>query len=361
MRGRFLCTVGVISSAIWLASTARGADEITHTVMEGFPRHVQARLELKGRLLARLPAPPGDRPFETFDSVVSRLKLWSPGETIKIAFLGGDAALHKDIAEATKPWTVAGNIILDFGLDSQTGKYREWTRNDRQFAAAIRISFDDQGYWSLVGTDCMDGFIIRPSEASMNFDGFHVRRPGDWKATVLHEFGHALAFQHEHQHPLMGCETEFRFEDDLGYRPTRDEFEQFIPDPMGRRPGIYTVLGGPPNKWDKATVDHNLRELRDSHLLDLSTFDRDSIMKYHFDAWMFVRGTKSPCFTNRANAVLSPGDIAAAGRAYPKNAVAIERIFEVRKQDLGEVMRTEALPPEIIQKYDNQLRALPKK
>jgi hypothetical protein len=79
----------------------------------------------------------------------------------------------------------------------------------------------------------------------MNFGGFAVSLPQDWAATVLHEFGHALGLQHEHQHPVGGCDLDFRWEDDPGYTPTFDGFGQFITDSNGKPPSVYTVLGGP--------------------------------------------------------------------------------------------------------------------
>jgi hypothetical protein len=168
----------------------------------------------------------------------------------------------------------------------------------------------------MIGTDSIDRSISAPGEASMNFDFFDQELPDDYASTVLHEFGHALGFQHEHQHPEGFCEGEFRWEDDPGYVRTTDARGQFVADPQGRRPGIYTYLGGPPNGWDKETVDHNLRQLRPSSAFLLQTFDAKSIMKYYFGAWMFASGENSKCFSKR-NDVLSAGDKKGIAAAYP--------------------------------------------
>jgi hypothetical protein len=54
----------------------------------------------------------------------------------------------------------------------------------------IKIYFDsNKGSWSRVGTE--SSFTL-PYQTSMNFGWFDV-------ATVLHEFGHALGLEHEHQ------------------------------------------------------------------------------------------------------------------------------------------------------------------
>ena len=80
---------------------------------------------------------------------------------------------------------------------------------------------------------------------------------------------------------------------------------------------MYTYLGGPPNKWDPSVVDFNLKQLPASSAYDISTFDKDSIMKYFFDSWMFVAGD-SKCYTKAENLAISPGDKRGAAEVYPE-------------------------------------------
>jgi hypothetical protein len=281
-------------------------------VMEAYPDHIKARLEARERFATR---PPGAGALEY---VLASARLWRPGHRLTVAFYGGRPALHSRIAETAREWTRHGHLDMDFGEAGPAGPFRTWSPADRSFAADVRISFDEPGYWSLVGRDSADRAIVEPGESSMNFDGFAEQLPPDWAATVLHEFGHALGFHHEHQHPLGGCDASFRWDDDAGYRPTRDELGQYIPDAAGRRPGLYTLLGGPPNEWSRATVDHNLRQLRPSHAFQSGPFDLQSIMKYSFPAWMLHDGEQSPCFS-RWNAVLSEADRQGMARAYPRS------------------------------------------
>jgi len=321
---------------------------------EIYPDEIQARLEAQQRFARNLPTDVGEM---TLEFVIETLKRWNPGQTLTVAFRGGTPPLHKKIADVAIEWTNYANLKFDFGLDSATGTFRTWSVSDTSFAADIRISFDRPGYWSLVGTDSNALSIIDPGQASMNFGGYAVALPSAWQGTVLHEFGHALGFQHEHQHPVGGCDLDFRWEDDPGYLPNVDEFGQFIPDGDGKRPGIYTVLGGPPNRWPQAKVDHNLRQLSNTHAFMVSAFDSKSIMKYHFGEWMFRDGTNSHCFSQR-NDVLSDLDKEGAKLGYPAAHDEMASSIETKKILLKRLIEDKRLQPQMKEAYELRLETL---
>jgi hypothetical protein len=282
-------------------------------MLDPLPTALQAAVENNTRLLANQE---GD--LSRLQAVVETLLRWDAGDTVTVAFQGGTTDLHKTIADAALEWTKHGNVSLDFGQTTD-GTFRTWSPSDTRYAADIRIGFDrifQPGYWSLVGRHSIEPNIVAFGAASMNFGGFDVRLPQDFATTVLHEFGHALGFHHEHASPVGGCDNEFRWNDDPGYQRTVDPSGGFIPDASGRRPGIYTVLAGPPNRWPKAKVDANLRQLPPSSAFQVSAFDVKSIMKYHFPEWMFTRGKNSVCYSEE-NLLLSAGDIGGIQRAYP--------------------------------------------
>lgn len=289
--------------------------------MEELPDSVIATMEARDRLALSLSQ---GGPDDVTAFLIDQSRQWIPSQTVRVAFLGGDAALHADIAEATKQITENCNIKFDFGFNPQANTFRTWTRNDQQLAAEIRVSFDLNGFFSLVGTDSISPIIGQPSgpiggranQTSLNLSRFHLVRPANWQGVVRHEFLHAIAFHHEHQNPLGPCETEFRWDDDPGYVPTIDANSQFIADGMGHRPGIYTYLSGAPNFWNRAKVDFNLRRVTLQPGLEAGSFDSASVMLYRFPA-LFYRSSPSPCAPTGDGINLSADHIKGLLRLYP--------------------------------------------
>ena len=288
-------------------------------VMEGYPDFMKARMEQRDAARRRnAPSFPGGHAVEL---VFEDLKLWQPG-VLKVSFKGGDPALHKKIATVAALWSAHANIQFDFGYNKQTKQYRKWRKND---ASHIRIGFSYNGYWSLIGTDSKDEDIAPKGEITMNYEGFDKMLPDGWEATVLHEFGHALGFHHEHQSPDAECAFDW--------------------------PKLYKYLGGPPNNWSKATVNHNMKEMPGGGLT-YSLHDRKSVMHYSFPAWMFVKGKASPCFI-APNNKLSASDKKMAAKAYP---FAPKKVAAVRAESLAKVedIVRAAAPGEPVSPFFNQ-------
>jgi hypothetical protein len=226
-------------------------------------------------------------PDKTSKGVINALKIWTTEyPQVKVCFFTGSKALRARIAKIAMEWKSAvPGAPLDFGnlADPRLCKSGEVNQ--------IRVGFAFTGYWSLVGQDSVK--LPGPDEQSMNFEGFDTSPPDDdeFHATVLHEFGHALGLEHEHQNPLAKCKDEFDWKK------------------------IYAWLAGPPNNWSKETTDFNMGVLNDPGLL-VTSFDKKSIMLYTFPREYFKQDAKASCYS-APNRVLSEGDKNIVAALYP--------------------------------------------
>lgn len=311
-------------------------------ILEALPDSVVAALQVRDEWRKELANTPG------LEFIVTDLQAWPVGSVVRVAFLDGDTALHAHVASATEQISAEMNLTLDFGFNPDSGTYRRWALSDTQLAAEIRVSFDMGGYWSLVGTDSTDGTIDPsggpigglPNQRSLNLGGYATSKPQGWEGTVRHEFMHALAFRHEHQNFRGPCEADFRWDNDPGYVPTTDTRGVFVPDIQGRRPGIYTYLAGPPNRWSKGKVDHNLRTADDPNAV-MGIFDRQSVMLYRF-APFFYRTNPSACAPTGPGIDLSDGDKRGLRLLYPEAEEAVAKLVEQALNGL-EIIGSESL------------------
>ena len=364
-----IAIAAIIFSAMFINScsteTANNANvqpfesqEVKYPLLEGYPLAVIESLEAKEQQLELLTS---GMDKSRAGAIISASRTWKPGKTIMVAFSGGDPDLRQQIAEGIRPWSDAANLNFDFGYSSQANTYREWSSADTGYKADIRIAFlkgQDGGYWSAVGRDSINKTMFRPGDPSMNFEGFDEILPEDWQAILIHEFGHAIGFEHEHQSPNSSCETEYRWDDDPGYIPTKDQHQQFVRDNQGRRPGIYTILGGAPNYWSQRKVDFNLRKFANSTDWFLTSFDRLSIMKYHFSSWMYQDlsvSTSSGCYSDPSSG-LSTEDRRAALAVYPRTPSDIRAVTDERADISREVISRKDVSKDLKDQYKINLK-----
>lgn len=179
--------------------------------------------------IARRPKPP------RAVGVIGRY--WTPGQTLKIKFLNGTDAQHKYLMDAVTEWQKSVNLKVNYVTSGATD---------------MRIGFTQgQGSWSYIGLDCKG---IPSTQPTMNIGwaGLDV---------CLHEFGHALGMAHEQSSPKSTI--------------------------CWNKEAVYAALGGPPNNWDKATVDYNVFAVKSPTEAEATTFDPNSIMQYSIPAaWL---------------------------------------------------------------------------
>lgn len=265
-------------------------------IIEQLPPHLQHRVSAQASTLQLTTI------GSTEDYFVSKLKLWDNSTPIKVCFFGGSNELRKKITNIALEWTkVGGKLPLDFGdIDSPASCGSNFFH--------IRVGFQYKGYWSTVGTDSVN--LAAQYEQSMNLALFDVNPPAEpeFTKTVLHEFGHALGLQHEHQSYKSPCVDEFNWE------------------------AIYSYLKGPPNYWSVEQIDHNLKPRPNEGDSAASQFDVDSIMLYSFPKEFYKSGVASECHTD-GNSMLSTQDKNAIKTFYPADATSAQN---VRSKGLSE-------------------------
>lgn len=196
-----------------------------------------------------------------------------PADTdeLHVRFLGGDAALHKQvqsILDAPTGWNALCGMRFVF---------------DNAEAAEIRIAFAPGGSWSQMGRSAL---AVQKTDPTMNFgwlspdlDSAEARR------VVLHEFGHALGFIHEHLRPDAGIP--FDLEKTYAYFAQQD--------------------------WSREDVDSNVLIPYPLELLTASArYDPRSLMIYALPAEIL----KDPSYATPYNTVPSETDIAFARAWY---------------------------------------------
>ena len=210
-------------------------------------------------------------------------KKWVNGTEIKYLFLKGPAKQKKVVRQAFSHWKSLG-IGISFKEVSL------------KVDSMVRIGFDQSdGSWSYVGREVL---TIAKTKTTMNFGWDLTTAYG--MTTALHEIGHTIGFQHEHQSPISGITWNTK--------------------------AVYTEFSGSPNFWSKAAINSNILNKLPANQVQGSAWDPKSIMEYEFGAGLVIAPTKYKAGIFPPG-ILSANDITGVKAFYPSEKTnAIKKI-----------------------------------
>lgn len=180
-------------------------------------------------------------------AIVIAKNKWVNGTVLHYCFFTGGS--HYAVPK------VQADAIRDaFGKWKAVGIGLEFKEVAQLTEAEVRIGYStsDGDSASAVGRDVLNVPLTQPTTVY----GWDLTTPYG-RGTALHELGHVMGMEHEHQNPYAGIKWH----------------EQ----------AVYDALAAPPNNWDRATTFHNILEKLSQQQVQGSKWDPDSIMEYEFE------------------------------------------------------------------------------
>lgn len=167
-------------------------------------------------------------------------KMWDPGQTLRVFLEPANSTVRMrvNVMNFAREWEQWANIRFDF-VEQRAG-------------AHIRVGFE-KGWknFSMIGKDAL---LLPDFMNTMNFDELDSYSEREVRTVVLHEFGHALGYIHEHQSPAAGINWD------------KEKVYAFFEQQY---------------KWSRLEVDINLFHKYSATSTNFSAYDPLSIMHYY--------------------------------------------------------------------------------
>jgi hypothetical protein len=275
-----------------------------------------SRLELQRKML-RLSLSPEDT--NAFLSILIKDRVWSePNATVCFGprdVVPTRGPLIKRIMQVADEWTTEIPFKFDWGQPAPR-------LCESSETARIRVSVKPLNppiFNSKIGNDTLHGFTapdIAGFTLALTFplDNPTFEEEEVFRFYVLHEFGHALGFEHEHQR--VDCKFDWKYvARHMGFRSEAEA-----------RNNLQQMLGMKSNGYP------NMQRERD---FITTQVDRYSVMQYNFrtanspvpdDPSVFSDRDKSPCFRRGWVSKLTKFDREGARKAYSNPGLALSRL-----------------------------------
>lgn len=232
-----------------------------------------------------------------------------PGSTpnnikIGVVFLDGTEEQKKQVRELAQTWITEAKAGIEWVFDPFDPT--------NPAVNQIRITFRgkdgpwDRGNWSAVGREALD---IPKAQPTMSFATENGKAPG--QRAILHEFGHALGLEHEHQHPWRTFDLEPKkaviVKDHVNTAWCSKK------DPLDPKKTVFMTQ----QECEKKVEEQIIKTKLVAQLCPGSTaYDPASVMHYPIPAAWTVQGKP----IGGAD-TLSPGDTKCIGATYPRKGV----------------------------------------
>jgi Astacin (Peptidase family M12A) len=247
---------------------------------------------VKNKLMDLMPAEVNTAAAGRVRGVIDRAKMWPQDTLLTVCYLSGTQKARVRISDIASEWTKHVGLRFDFGdpLSPRTCG----GLNSEHIKVDFFSSGPNAGHWSYVGIDS------RSFAHSMNLNGYGSDAlpvpEAEYRSIVLHEFGHALGFEHEHQSPAAMCEAEF------------DKVK--VTEWAGRM------------SWSEDDVKTNLAQLEPTATRVFTRHDTKSIMHYSLPEELLKGGKTNKCWVEK-NKELSQGDKDFAASIYPQRVASL--------------------------------------